>query len=289
MVPTEAGSIYLDMARQILSLQARTVTAIQARHNRQRQVIRVGVSPHRGAQTLAALYHDFVQRYPQIEIDPVEGYMPETFERLRSGQLDLGFATIARTLTDPALRFLPTHEEEVVLALPAFHRLAPLASRSVALAPQLELSEFRDTPFVLMTAGSTMGQISRQLFAAAGFEPVVAFQSGNVVMVTDMVRTGAGAGLIPAYYARTLEDMVYFRLRQPGYMTFSLAWQNGHELSEAERYLIYLKIARWDLKNFRVLNTFLWPEEVRKIIQEFDPNFSIPQGEAPDPRKEDRP
>ena len=39
MVPTEAGTVYLDMARQVLDLQARTHTMILARHNPRRQTI----------------------------------------------------------------------------------------------------------------------------------------------------------------------------------------------------------------------------------------------------------
>lgn len=45
MTPTAAGNIYLEMAREVLGLQARTRTQIQARHNPLKQRIRVGVSP----------------------------------------------------------------------------------------------------------------------------------------------------------------------------------------------------------------------------------------------------
>lgn len=271
MQPTAAGQVYLDMARQVLALQVRTRTQIGARRSQKRQTIRLGLSPHRGAQALAALYPQFIKRYPQIELQPVESYVHDAISRLRQGSLELSFSTAVPDLAEPGLHYLPMQNEEIVLALPAFHRFAFFASRDVTAAPQLDLAEFRDIPFVLMSPDSTVGQVSQRLFACAGFEPVTVFRSDNVVMVNDMVRAGAGAALIPAYYARPLEEVVYFRLKQPGYLTFCAAWRAGRHLPEAERYLIYLKVKAYDEKNLRTLTDFIQTDELQSILQEFDP------------------
>ena len=121
-----------------------------------------------------------------------------------------------------------------------------------------------------MSPSSTVGQVSRHLFAQSGFEPVSVFESSNVIMVTDMIRAGSGAGLIPAYYALPSDKMVYFRLKQPGYLTFSVVWRAGRQLSEAERYLIYLKERLYDRKQLRLLNEILPSEEFDRIAAEFE-------------------
>lgn len=277
MQPTEAGQIYLEMARQVLNLQVATRTLIDARRRRKSQVIRVGVSPHRGAQALAAVYTEFCRRYPDIELEPVECYVQQAMAMLQQGRIDLSLSTLGVSDGVEGLHFLPLYQEEIVLALPAFHRLAFFAARDVTKAPQLDLAEFRDTPFVLMTPDSTVGQVSRRLFARSGFEPVTVFQSNNVVMVNDMVHSGAGAGLIPAYYAQPMDEVVYFRLKEPGYMTFCAAWRADRQLSEAERCLLYLKERLYDRKQLKVLTEFLCPEEFTRFVEEFERD--LPQKE----------
>lgn len=64
--------------------------------------------------------------------------------------------------------------------------------------------------------------------------------------------------------------MVYFRLKQPGYLTFSVVWRAGRQLSEAERYLIYLKERLYDRKQLRLLNEILPSEEFDRIAAEFE-------------------
>ena len=286
MLPTEAGRIYLEMARQVLAMQTRAQDMIQNRHLQKKQSIRVGVSPHRGVQCLAAVYQAFINRFPQQEIEPAEGYMPELLEMLLAGKLDLCFATTINSGFHDSLCFLPTQQEEIVLALPAFHRLASYASQDAAQAPQINLSEFQDTPFVLMSQGSTIGQASQQLFRQCGFNPVIVFQSSNVIMINEMVHSGAGAGLIPAYYARPSKEVVYLRLKNPAYLLFTVVWHSGHQLTEAERYLIYLKTRLWDSKNTNKLTRFLWPEKLYHIFQEFEPNYPVPPLQESKPAKE---
>ena len=273
MVPTEAGTVYLDMARQVLDLQARTHTMILARHNPRRQTISIGLSPHRGAQVLAAIYQPFNQRFPQTEIKPVENYAQGFGEMLEAGKLNLAFSTAAHPFSPDVFRFLPTQQEEIVLALPAFHPLAAQASREISQASRMPLKEFRDTPFVLMAPNTTVGQVSQQMFVQSNFLPVVVFQSSNVVMVKDMIRSGAGAGLIPAFYATPHPDVVYFRLTQPGFLAACAVWCRQHALTEAERYLIYLKARLWDQKAPHSLTKFLWTEDLRQIFQEFEPDY----------------
>ena len=105
MLPTEAGAAYLQMARQVLILQTRAQDMIQNRHLQKKQSIRIGVSPHRGVQCLAALYQTFIKHFPQQEIEPIEGYMSGILEMLHAGKLDLGFATTANSAFDDSLCF----------------------------------------------------------------------------------------------------------------------------------------------------------------------------------------
>lgn len=271
--PTPAGEIYLDMARRILSIQEQARLQMHPLTQDQKQKIRVGISPHRGAKALAAIYSEFRKEFPQIQLQPVERYVDETAELLNNGQLELSFSTATREELPPELHLLSMQREEIVLAIPSFHRLAFFGDRDVSRAPQLALEEFRDTPFVLMSQSSSLGRICRRLFVRCGMEPVTVFQSNNVTMVRDMIQSGAGAGLLPSYYAQPEEGMVYFRLQNPEYIVFSVVWKEGRKLTRPERYLLYLKDKLYDSKQTGPLSQQLRPAEYIKMTQEFQEAF----------------
>lgn len=277
---TPAGQVYLEMARQVLEIQDQARMQLESCCRKKHQVIRVGISPHRGAQALAAIYPHFSKRYPDIELEPVESYVDQSNDMLRQGKMDLSLSTLGEGEELQGIHCLPLHREEIVLALPAFHRLAFFADRDVTRSPRLDLGEFRDTPFVLMSTQSTLGLISRQLFARCGMDPVVVFQSNNVVMVNDMVHSGAGAGLIPAHYAQPSEEVVYFRLKDPGYITFCALWPGDRELTQPQRYLLYLKEKMYDARQMRLLTQFLPSREYEEMVREFE---GAPAGEEADP------
>lgn len=267
--PTAAGQIYLNMARQVLSIQEQARLQIYPQAREEKQVIRVGISPHRGAQALATIYLEFSKEYPNIQLQPVERYANDSLDLLVKGELELSFTTVSGEETAPGLEILPLQREEIVLAIPAFHRLAFFGDRDVTRAPRLNLEEFRDSPFVLMSPGSTAGRVSRQLFSRCGLDPVTVFQTGNVIMVRDMIRSGAGVGLIPSYYAQPTEEVTYFRLKDPGYIVFSAVWKESRELTRPERYILYLKEKLYDSKYASPLSQMIHPPEFTRMVEEF--------------------
>ena len=85
------------------------------------------------------------------------------------GQADLalGSGAVSAQVTD-----IPFAREELLVALPVSH---PLANES-----HIRLKDLQDTPFALQSKPHSIRAIADQLFAEAGFEPVVSFKSQDV-------------------------------------------------------------------------------------------------------------
>ena len=262
-------------ARRILEIQIQVEHGIYSLKHPDRTALRVGLSPYRGAELLAAIYPEMNRRFPDVEIVPVEGHSGDILKAVRGGEADLSFGAVEGS--DRDLKMIPIHREEIVLCVPAFHKLAEFGSRDVTRAPRVRLEEFKDSPFVQIDGSAAVGQITERALRQAGFRPVVVFRSVNVQLVYRIICTGAGVGLIPWYAAEPNREVVYFRLENPVYMTGGVVFRKDHALTQAERYFIYLRIKRYDKRMENTLKNFCWTEELMDIVREFEPDYVFEQ------------
>ena len=149
---------------------------------------------------------------------------------------------------DPEFDYIIVSREEVVVGVPAFHRLAARGLSAEGYPEKLEsisVSELADTPLVLLSAGTTVRVISDNIFAKEGVYPTVVFETNNNLVLSNMIRQGAGAGLMPrSAMVKDAEDIVYFSIAPRYYLNLAMILRKNQVLSEAERYLAYLVICQ---------------------------------------------
>ncbi len=269
---TPAGRIYLEAAHKIITIQQQAISSIHALDTeREQKHLRIGVSPHQGAQVVTKLYPPFKRRFPQTEFTLYEGYTQGLYEAVRAKKTDYLMTT---TLPDHhGLRLLPLFEEEILLSVPVFYSLSALSSSDLNQLGTADLTDFRDSPFVLMDATTSIGSLSQKVIQAADFQPIVVFQSANGYLVDEMIRSGVGVGLIPCHYAVPSEDVVYFRLKDRYTFQYCVVTREDYELSREERYLTYLQLK---LKEADRTIRFCWSGELRALVDEFDMNEILP-------------
>lgn len=139
--------------------------------------------------------------------------------------------------------YITLFREEVIVAVPAFHPLAHRPKNTSMEFPQVSPEELSDSPFILMSPGSTIRAISDYIFHQAGFSPTVVFESGNTLVIRNMVRNGSGIGFQPRSIALIDDpDIAYLSLSPRYYLNLCVVTKKGTVLSESERYFIYLMI-----------------------------------------------
>ena len=94
-----AGATFLLEARQILNHVDRAAVAAQ-RAARSMPSLRVGVVDA-GYDSMPLILHEVQQRYPALEIHQVEAGVPEQFQQLADGRLDVGLGRAS--LAPPAV------------------------------------------------------------------------------------------------------------------------------------------------------------------------------------------
>ena len=83
LVPTEAGTIYIDIAAFYLRLKPLLETAPC--------VLRIGIQRIRGASMIPKILQFFAERYPEIKVEFLKGSFMELLSGLESDDLDLLF------------------------------------------------------------------------------------------------------------------------------------------------------------------------------------------------------
>lgn len=191
----------------------------------------ISTAPNRGAIIYSKIYNQFARRYPGISLHLTELYAREQPNAIVRGQVDLalGAGTDSSLVTD-----IPFAREELLVSLPSSH---PLAKQE-----RIRLRDLRDTPFVLQGKRHSIRSIAERLFRDAGFEPVVSFESNDVILLDSMMHQAVGAGLVSKAHVFPCDELVYLSLDPPVYQTVHLRYPLNHTLTEPERCLAALLI-----------------------------------------------
>lgn len=242
LILTPAGRVYLDAARRVLAVKEQTYQTIASLSREYKETITVGATPLRGSIAVARIFPIFRKRYPNINITIKENYMTG----LRQGVINHEFQMALGTCLDldsPDILHVSACEEDLVLAVPVFHRLAPLAGRDPDHLVPVDIREFQDTPFVLGGKGSTIRLLADSIFKQNHMSPTIVYESNNNLVLTNMAQSGAGVCLLPKSSISPSDHIVYFSIRPRYFLNLSVMFPKNHELSEEERYLTALVLA----------------------------------------------
>jgi DNA-binding transcriptional LysR family regulator len=220
---TARGEIFLPRAKAILEQMESAKEDAKALSGLTLGRVSLGCMPTTGAHLLPPILTAFRKAYPKIQVQLKEESSPDLARDLEQGEIEL--AIIDEAGLRPGLDHQTILTEELLLALPAKHRLAGKGA--------LSLKQVAEEPFILMKSGHGFRQITLDLYRKAGLEPKVVFESGGIETVQALVATGLGISLVPRMVAK-VPGVVYAGISQPkAARTLSLAWRKKATFSPA--------------------------------------------------------
>jgi DNA-binding transcriptional LysR family regulator len=199
---TEAGRLFLEEARQVLSGARHAVETVKkaARGEIGRLSVGFGPTPENGL--LQRVISLFLSRHPDVELELHSLYTNEQLEALARRQIDVGFPLLPISNRDFLVERIGA--EPVGVALPSQHRLATKS--------RIALSELRQESFVLVSreVGGFYDFIL-EACASAGFTPIVTHSARHVLTVLGFVAAGLGVTLLPGAVGAACPPGVVFR------------------------------------------------------------------------------
>jgi DNA-binding transcriptional LysR family regulator len=191
---TDAGEALLPLARQILADTETAQREVQEVAQLRRGRVRLGALP----SLCAALVPDVLRRYhdefPGIELLVDEGGSQDLVRSLAGGALDLALIITPLPPNSPALATTALLREELVVASPP--SLPPLTRRRAT-----RIEDLRDRPMVMFRRGYDLREFTMAACRAAGFEPQLAVEGGEMDAVLGFVRAGLGIAVLPGMVA----------------------------------------------------------------------------------------
>lgn len=184
---THAGELLLDRARRALAELdgARTDLVELAAVVRGR--VTICATAIMGDYDLPRALAGFHDRYPGVAVTLRSGLIAGLLDMLDAGDADLAVGPVHDDLPSRFSAQLLA-EEQLVVALPAGHRLASAAG--------VGLADLRAETFVCLSASSGLRHILDEAAAAAGFVPRVQFETHSAAGIRDLVAAGLGVALL---------------------------------------------------------------------------------------------
>ena len=184
---TTAGQTLLDLSRRVLADVRTTTESIRDQQQAPSGILQLGGGMTVCLHVFPQLLKEFRKRQPRIDVKLTTGATSHLIERLRSGSLDIGLLTLP--VHGPDLVQVPVMREELLLVLPASHKLA----KSRRIVP----SDLATQSWVLFEPGSSTRRVIDGMFDAHGLRPRVAMETENVEILKALTSIGMGLTILP--------------------------------------------------------------------------------------------
>ncbi|HCN91366.1 MAG TPA: LysR family transcriptional regulator [Oxalobacteraceae bacterium] len=213
---TAGGTVFLKEARAILAgVETAARRAAQAADGSE-GMISVGVTSSSVAHPVFPdILRAYRERYPNVTLNLNEGNAAELTDAIETGKIDAIFLR-QPVRKPPRLLFHQLLEEEMLLVLPARHRL--LTKRASKAMPTIALSVLADEDFILVRKHGAQGMYSNLVLACeqVGFTPRIVHEIDRMLTNISLVAAGAGISAVPASMREFHKERVaYCRIRGP--------------------------------------------------------------------------
>jgi DNA-binding transcriptional LysR family regulator len=226
---TAAGVVFLAEARQILAQVDRAAAVVRSAAGAA-AALRVGIIDS-SYDSMPQILHEVQARHPGLVIHQVEVGVPEQYQQLIEGRLDVGIGRAA--LAPPQVASLLFRQDPLGVLVPRDHRFAGLDAIPVTVLaeePLLLAEEVRAPEF---------NQFTVEMCRAAGFTPAV--YAGTVESIraaADLVAQGRCLYCVPSSCIAALPGTIWRPLTEPAsYYPWSVLWR-ATEVSDHVRAVV---------------------------------------------------
>ncbi len=213
LVLTYAGEKYYRMACEVLRVYAAFESEISEERALAQGRVTVGITNYLATTHLPRMLPAFHREHPGIEVRICEETTDQVERSLLSGRLD--FAILHTGPDDgvtgnPALEFESLTRDPFLIAAPPDTHLSALAKQKEgAPYPELDPALLGDEPFLMVSPGQRIRQITDRVLAEAGVKPNIVLTSRNYELLRRLTGEGMGCMLLPSRYIGLLGGESY--------------------------------------------------------------------------------
>jgi DNA-binding transcriptional LysR family regulator len=228
---TAAGEVFLQHAREVIHAAHRARTSVDAFRDQLTGSVTLGTLMSWGTLDLPAALEEFRRSNPLVTVRLRQSLTGSAghLTAIADGQMDLALVSISSPGSQlVALRELMS--EPMVFVCESGHALAD--RRKVA------LTDLGGHDFINFPLGWGIRQRLDAGFAAAGVEPVGAYEVADYAIASELIRHRLATAILPASVAKRFPDLRAIPLRPTMTWTLSIASAASQHASPAINALI---------------------------------------------------
>lgn len=236
---TEAGEVYLTYAQRHQVLNREFSQHMADLENLTRGHLTIGGAGSFNISYLPAAVAQFSKRYPGVEIEIIDGNIPDITAKAIDGEMDLFIAPPWKR--DDRLQYEALLKEKIFLCVPPEWQINEelrawrIPTEAVLQSaddqkkfPQVDFTAFREHPFILLKEDQHIGQIMAQLFAKYGFRPEKCTLAEQTMTSYSLTLAGVGISL-----------MTESTIRSSNFREFPAFYMPDADICKREMYAVY--------------------------------------------------
>lgn len=197
---TEAGELYLQHVKGMILHEKKLKQDLESLRNNNRGVVKLGITVWRSSIILPAVLPNFWKKYPNVDVQVMEGSHRYLAFLLEKGKVDFCIFHVPNNCTADAI-FEHLLYERILFTVkndhPALQHIAVKKGDDVATLTQEEFMLFRKEPFILLMAGQNIREITQNYLNRLEITPKIIMETSNIVTATNMVKAGLGVTFVP--------------------------------------------------------------------------------------------
>ena len=248
---TYAGQRLLVRARSLLTYKDETYHELADIKDFTVGQLSIGLSHTRGRVILPHVLPAYRSRFPNIDLNILEGNTSQLETALLHGDVDLVIGMLPFRVEN--IETVPICAEEVLLVVSDATLENTFGSRAGEIRMQLkkeaDLSLLQDCPFILLKKGNRVRTIADELFQEAQIAPHVLLELENIETVLALASEGMGLTFYPKMFAANREALSgtgdagqplgLYSLKNPiTHGTLAIGYHKGHYMSQATKEFI---------------------------------------------------
>lgn len=188
VVLTEAGQVFFEESQKILLQLDRAIQIGQQTSRGELGQLTIGFVSSASHNVVPAILQAFRTLHPAVKLELREMTTKEQLQRLREGQIDIGFI---RPPVEDGMNSEIVFQEPLIVALPQTHHFADRA--------QVELRQLSTEPFILFPRSLAPGLYDRiiSFCQQAGFSPIAAQEAIQMQTIVSLVAASMGVAIVP--------------------------------------------------------------------------------------------
>lgn len=196
---TEAGTIFMTYARQIVSAEDLCRTSVKMRSERSQTALSIGFDEALAGLGVIDLIMRFALEFPEFSLQLTGSGSFALRDQVNAGTVQLAFVLDTPSVRLNSLKYREWRRDRLALLLSPSHPLSGLS--------EVGLDDLSESDLLLPQQPSAMYELCLQVFASAGVRPISAASAALPgAAARQLLETGLYAAVLPRFAAQTMED-----------------------------------------------------------------------------------